>query len=157
MKFTISLLALCGAACALTVSQTFPPAKIDKVVDAAVYISGNATSVETDKRTQGNVYLCTAAFFSGYCVEITGGFSGGCIDLAVDLDNQVSSFGPDQGQLCELFNAHNCQNDGAGTPAWTGPIGYPGVQDLSKSFIDNNGNVNAPFNDIISSYLCNFV
>ncbi|KAJ6590237.1 hypothetical protein B0H10DRAFT_2233724 [Mycena sp. CBHHK59/15] len=136
--------------------------------------------------TLGTVFLCTAAYFSGYCVRITGEFIGGCIDLGVDLDNQVSSFGPgafypfpilpccrsanqldaDPGQTCVLYkhvfhcrqknaaeddgepSAHGCATSGEGTPAWTGPVAYPGVPDLSQSFVGSNGAVNAPFNDI---------
>ncbi|KAJ6541195.1 hypothetical protein DFH09DRAFT_1174736 [Mycena vulgaris] len=156
MKFSISLLALCSAASALTVAvpRNFPPTNIAKVIDASTLIGWNATVTETEKRAQGTVFLCNAAFFSGYCVAITGEFDGGCIDLAADLDNQVSSFGPDQGQRCQLFNAHGCATSGAGTPAWSGPIAFPGIQDFSVSWVDADGKVNAPFNDIISSYRC---
>ncbi|KAJ7438157.1 hypothetical protein FB451DRAFT_1449725 [Mycena latifolia] len=155
MKFSISLLALCSAAAALSLPRAFPPTNIAKVVDAKTLIAGNATvSDTTEKRALGTAYMCTAAFFSGYCVAISGEFNGGCIDLAVDLDNQISSFGPDQGQRCQLFNAHGCATSGEGTPAWSGPIAYPGIQDFSVSWWDANGNLNAPFNDIISSYRC---
>ncbi|KAJ6599523.1 hypothetical protein B0H10DRAFT_721541 [Mycena sp. CBHHK59/15] len=156
MKFSISLLAFCSVVYAATVPRSFPPAHVDKVIDAQAYMAGNDTIVHTDKRALGTVFLCNAAFFSGYCVAITGEFNGGCIDLGVDLDNQVSSFGPDQGQRCQLFNAHGCATSGAGIPAWSGPIAFPGVQDLSQGFIDANGNQNAPFNNIISSYRCNW-
>ncbi|KAJ7260741.1 hypothetical protein C8J57DRAFT_1514674 [Mycena rebaudengoi] len=154
MKFTTSFLALCTVVYAATVPRTFPPVHVDEVIDANAYMSGNTTSVDVEKRALGTVFLCDAAFFSGYCVAITGEFDGGCVDLAADLDNQVSSFGPDQGQRCQLFNAHGCATSGAGTPAWSGPIAFPGVQDLSVSWVDNDGKVNAPFNDIISSYRC---
>jgi hypothetical protein len=122
-------------------------------------------------------------------VAITGGFNGGCIDLAADLNNQVSSFGPgeylapsptsrrshpmfpDPGQICQLFkyvcsaraifamayyppySAHNCATSGEGVPAWSGPIAFPGIKDFSVSWVDTTGFVNAPFNDIISSYM----
>ncbi|KAJ7116212.1 hypothetical protein C8R43DRAFT_960884 [Mycena crocata] len=135
MKFSISLLALCSAACALSVPSagSFPPANVSKVVDA-------------------EVFLCNAAFFSGYCVAITGETNGGCIDLAADLDNQVSSFGRDQGQRCRLFNHHGCSFTGNETPVWSGFITSPGIQDFSVSWFDADGNLNTPFNDIISSY-----
>ncbi|KAJ7157675.1 hypothetical protein C8R43DRAFT_1234565 [Mycena crocata] len=153
MKFSISLLALCGAACALSFPRGYPSSNVAKIVDAQEYMSGNETSIASDveKRTLGTVFMCNAAFFSGYCVGITGAFNGGC-NLGVDLDNQ--SFGP--GQRCQLFNAHDCATSGAGTPAWSGPIAFPGIQDFSVSWVDANGNVNAPFNDIISSYRCNW-
>ncbi|KAJ6607997.1 hypothetical protein B0H10DRAFT_2194594 [Mycena sp. CBHHK59/15] len=38
--------------------------------------------------------------------------------------------------------------------AWTSPVTYRGVDDLSQSFVRSNGAVNAPFNDILSSYRC---
>ncbi|KAJ6568541.1 hypothetical protein B0H19DRAFT_1133489 [Mycena capillaripes] len=153
MKIATSLLALCGVACAMSVSRSFPPAHINMTIDAQAYM-GNEATPGLDKRTLGTSYMCNAAFFSGYCVAITGEFNGGCVDLAVDLDNQISSFGPDRGQRCQLFNAHSCATSGAGTPAWSGFISYPGIQDFSVSWIDADGRVNAPFNDIISSYRC---
>ncbi|KAJ7450833.1 hypothetical protein FB451DRAFT_1410152 [Mycena latifolia] len=152
MKFSITLLALCSAACAMTVPRFFPPADLAKVIDANAYMTGNETSAGADKRALGTAYLCTAAYFSGYCVAITGEYNGGCIDLADDLNNQVSSFGPDQGQRCQLFNAHNCAISGEGIPHWSGIIEYPGIQDFSQYWTDADGTVNAPFNDIISSY-----
>ncbi|KAJ7907668.1 hypothetical protein B0H13DRAFT_2273611 [Mycena leptocephala] len=162
MKFAASLLALCTAsvAYAATVPRTFPPVHVDKVIDVEAYMAGNITSGDVEKRALGTAFLCNAAFFSGYCVAITGAFNGGCVDLGADLDNQVSSFGPGernvyyQGQRCQLFNAHGCATSGAGTPAWSGAVAYPGIQDFSVSWIDQDGNLNAPFNDIISSYRC---
>ncbi|KAJ6603569.1 magnesium transporter NIPA-domain-containing protein [Mycena vulgaris] len=152
MKFGLSLLAFCGSACALSVPSSFPPAHVAKVIGAQAYMAGNETSVATEKRNLGTVFLCNAAFFSGYCVAITGGLNGGCIDLAADLDNQVSSFGPDPGQSCEPFNSHGCGTPGTGA----GFIRFPGVQDFSQSWTDSNGNVHAPFNDVISSYSRSF-
>ncbi|KAF7348699.1 hypothetical protein MVEN_01388700 [Mycena venus] len=80
------------------------------IIDAASYITGaNATVVSGDttiKRTQGNVYLCTAAFWSGYYVLITGACNGGCVNLASDLDNLASSFGPNPSQ-----DSHMCDGD----------------------------------------------
>ncbi|KAJ7923606.1 hypothetical protein B0H13DRAFT_1979686 [Mycena leptocephala] len=154
MKFTLPLLALCTAACALSVPRDFPPAHVDKVIDAEAYMVGNETGNDINKRALGTVYLCNAIFYSGYCVTIPGAFNGECVNLAADLDDQVSSFGPDPGQRCQLFNAHNCATSGAGIPAWSGPIAYPGIADLTVSWIDADGKVNAPFNDIISSYRC---
>ncbi|KAJ7164343.1 hypothetical protein C8R46DRAFT_1099323 [Mycena filopes] len=156
MKFATGLLALCSAACAMSIPGTFPPANLNKTVDAHVYM-GNATTITgISKRTLGTSYMCTAAFFSGYCVAITGETNGGCIDLAADLNNQISSFGPDVGQRCQLFNAHNCATSGEGTPAWSGFISSPGIQDFSVPWVDADGVQNAPFNDIISSYRCTF-
>ncbi|KAJ7359984.1 hypothetical protein DFH08DRAFT_953071 [Mycena albidolilacea] len=150
MKFTLSCLTLLS----VVYAAAFPPAA-DRVVSAEVYMGGNHTSDHINKRTPGNVRLCTAVGFSGYCVTITGGTDGGCIDLAFDLDNLVSSFGPDPNQSCMVFNAHGCADSGP-TPRWAGPIVFPGVRDLTQPFLSPNGHQNAAFNDLISSYSCTF-
>ncbi|KAJ7886572.1 hypothetical protein B0H14DRAFT_2563251 [Mycena olivaceomarginata] len=167
MKFTLSCLTLLSVVYAAAV----PPAA-DRFVSAEVYMGGNHTSDHINKRTPatrrhpsclfGGKWLkytfrrlCTAAGFSGYCVTITGGTDGDCIDLAFDLDNLVSSFGPDPNQSCMVFNAHGCADSGP-TPRWAGPIVFPGVQDLSQPFLSPNGHQNAAFNDLISSYSCTF-
>jgi hypothetical protein len=55
------------------------------------------------KRDAGNVYLCTDANWQGYCVYITDAGSGECVNLASDLNDLVSSFGPDPNQGCYMF------------------------------------------------------
>ncbi|KAJ7255685.1 hypothetical protein C8J57DRAFT_1517977 [Mycena rebaudengoi] len=90
MKFSIPLLALCSAAYALSLPQNA------KVIDAVTYMAGNETDVaKVHKRTPGAVLLCTAAFFKGDCRLITAA-NNFCVDLRPDLDNLVSSFGPDE-------------------------------------------------------------
>jgi hypothetical protein len=72
MKLGISLLALCGAAYALSVPGTFPPANVAKIVNAQVYMGRNQTIIvslpmrnritpsltrqETKKRSLGTMY-----------------------------------------------------------------------------------------------------
>ncbi|KAJ7256940.1 hypothetical protein C8J57DRAFT_1233631 [Mycena rebaudengoi] len=137
MRFSIPLLALCSAAYALSLPQNA------KVIDAVTYMAGNETDVaKIHKRTPGAVLITAANNF--------------CVDLRPDLDNLVSSFGPDPGARCQLFNAHGCALNGEGIPQFSGPIAFPGVNDFSISWLDANGAVNAPFNDIISSYRCTF-
>jgi hypothetical protein len=46
------------------------------------------------------VYLCVAANWQEYCVYITDAGPGECVNLADDLNDQVSSFGPDPNQYC---------------------------------------------------------
>jgi hypothetical protein len=48
-------------------------------------------------------YLCTAANWQLYCVYITDAGPGECVELAGDLDNQVSSVGPDPNQTCVFY------------------------------------------------------
>ncbi|KAJ7914070.1 hypothetical protein B0H13DRAFT_2325661 [Mycena leptocephala] len=172
MKLGISLLALCGVAYALS---TFPPANVAKIVDAQLYMGRNQTNIETEKRNLGTVYLCTAAFFSGYCVAITGGFNGGCIDLAADLNNQVSSFGPgeylapsptsrrshpmfpDPERFSQWLIIHRTVLTIAQLPAKAFLFGLGPSRSrasrISACWVDTTGFVNAPFNDIISSYM----
>ncbi|KAJ7824250.1 hypothetical protein B0H14DRAFT_2597379 [Mycena olivaceomarginata] len=93
-----------------------PPQHVDKVIDAASYkAAANRTVQATDlpgvvrrdalqKRDAGNVYLCTAANWEQYCVYITDAGPGECVNLAGDLNDLVSSFGPDPFQQCYLYS-----------------------------------------------------
>ncbi|KAJ7259279.1 hypothetical protein C8J57DRAFT_1233648 [Mycena rebaudengoi] len=155
MRFSIPLLALCSAAYALSLPQNA------KVIDAVTYMAGNETDVVSspsstayknapDNNSQAKIHKRTPG-----AVLITAA-NNFCVDLRPDLDNLVSSFGPDPGARCQLFNAHGCALNGEGIPQFSGPIAFPGVNDFSISWLDANGAVNAPFNDIISSYRCTF-
>jgi hypothetical protein len=48
-------------------------------------------------------YMCTAAYWQEYCVYITDAGPGECVNLAGDLNNLVSSIGPDPNQECYLY------------------------------------------------------
>ncbi|MCJ1259339.1 hypothetical protein MMC24_007176 [Lignoscripta atroalba] len=90
------------------------------------------------KRADNGVFLCTDRNFSGYCVHIVAPLYK-CVPLGGDLNDLVSSVGPDYG-YCFFFSANGCSDSEGhfGTFA-------PGYSDLSV--------IN--FNDKISSYYCN--
>ncbi|KAJ7314431.1 hypothetical protein DFH08DRAFT_821448 [Mycena albidolilacea] len=160
MKFTL-LTTLSVAAAALAASVT--PAHFN-TIDAATYkaIANGTLSpanlppvgrrTDLQARDAGNVYLCTAANWQQYCVYITDAGPGECVNLAADLNDQVSSFGPDPNQQCYVFAGFDCDP----LSGRIGPISAPGVADLSKSFNTGEEGGGRPFNDVISSYLCNY-
>ncbi|KAJ7312430.1 hypothetical protein DFH08DRAFT_896987 [Mycena albidolilacea] len=153
MKFSIRLLAL--STISIVYGMSVPKYLNAKVVDATSYMAGNDTSAtsDIDRRTPGNVLLCTGPNFTGNCVLITGGVNGGCIDLASDLDNQVRSFGPDPDQTCFVRMGHGCSIQ---IPDPTGPIRFPGVSDFSQTWVDANDQSHPPLGTTTSSYRCNF-
>ncbi|KAF7348754.1 Short chain dehydrogenase [Mycena venus] len=142
--------AIAGALPGVAPASAFPPAHVDLVIDVATYMAhgglANTAAIRRGtqehnivKRTPGNVYLCTEPNFTGYCVYITGAFNGGCVDLAFDLDNKVASFGPDEGQACEIRLDHGCTGNGLSNILW------PGIADLRSPY----GLAN-----VVSSYHC---
>ncbi|KAJ6618531.1 hypothetical protein B0H10DRAFT_1947552 [Mycena sp. CBHHK59/15] len=72
-----------------------------------------------------------------------------CVNLASDLNDQVSSFGPDPNQSCTMFAAANCSPS---LGIAVGPIVAPGVADLSQPFNIGHGQIVNGFNDVLSSY-----
>jgi hypothetical protein len=58
--------------------------------------------VDLSKRADTGVYLCNDRNWTGYCVHITAP-SGTCVPLASDLNDKVSSAGPDAGAICYFF------------------------------------------------------
>ncbi|KAJ7204911.1 hypothetical protein C8J57DRAFT_1673250 [Mycena rebaudengoi] len=125
------------AAVLATTIPAFPPLKVDKVIDAAAYM-GNLTAVESnvEKRTLGNSFLCTGAGFTGNCVLITGEQNGGCVNLGPDLDKQVSSFGPDQGQNCFLWRFPACGSFNSAKDLVQN-VRFPGIANLADVNFDN--------------------
>ncbi|KAJ7631292.1 hypothetical protein DFH06DRAFT_1140545 [Mycena polygramma] len=130
-------------------------------ISAASYNNGTATPAdipgpgrrdELQKRDAGNVYLCTAANWGLYCVYITDAGPGECVNLGPDLNDQVSSFGPDPNQSCYVFAGFDCD----ALSGRVGPIRSPGVADLSKSVNTGEEGGGRPFNDVISSYYCDY-
>ncbi|KAF7356200.1 hypothetical protein MVEN_00951400 [Mycena venus] len=157
MKFSL-FITLCAAAAAFAASVT--PERV-KSVDAATYkLIANGTLSLADipsvgrrdlqKRDAGNVYLCTDANWQGYCVYITDAGPDECVDLAGDLDDLVSSVGPDPNQICTFYIAHNCDflNDQFS-------VRSPGYSDLSRGISVGEGGEHF-FNDQISSYKCHY-
>ena len=61
-----------------------------------------APTPEIEKRATTGVYLCNDRDFKGYCVHINSP-SGTCVPLASDLNDKVSSAGPDQGSFCYFY------------------------------------------------------
>jgi hypothetical protein len=76
--------------------------KITAVIAAILAFSGNsfAAAIETPGTT--SVYLCNDRDFTGYCVDIKSP-SGVCVPLGDDLNDQLSSVGPDQGSFCYFY------------------------------------------------------
>jgi hypothetical protein len=67
---------------------------------AGVALAAPVSDVE--KRATTGVYLCNDRGFTGYCQHITAP-SGTCVPLASDLNDKVSSAGPDVGSFCYFF------------------------------------------------------
>ncbi|KAF7332757.1 Short chain dehydrogenase [Mycena kentingensis (nom. inval.)] len=163
MQFSAILTVLVAGA--VTAASVIPNGHVH-VVDAADYMANglaNATVVkrnlalELTKRTPGNVYFCTDINFAGTCVYITGAFSTGCVELGPDLDNLVSAVGPDEGQVCTLYENHGCPlSIPIGFSRVT--VAFPGVANLGQPFPRDgpSGGPLTTYNDRVSSYSCRF-
>ncbi|KAJ6495517.1 hypothetical protein DFH09DRAFT_1205636 [Mycena vulgaris] len=90
-------------------------------------------------RTQGNVFVCTNADFTGSCTTLHGS-SGQCVNVPLVFNDNISAVGPDSGQDCFFFTDANCGG------SQLGPIRSPGNSNLGGS----------SFNDAISSFHCFF-
>ncbi|TAQ88780.1 hypothetical protein B7494_g2872 [Chlorociboria aeruginascens] len=64
--------------------------------------SAAAIASPVEKRADVSVYLCNDRDFTGYCVDIKSP-SGTCVPLGNDLNNQISSVGPDGSAICYFF------------------------------------------------------
>ncbi|KAJ7277904.1 hypothetical protein C8J57DRAFT_1465739 [Mycena rebaudengoi] len=98
-----------------------------------------ATALPPAPQTPGNVRVCTDAGFTGNCITLNGG-STQCNNFPGDFNDNISSFGPDDGQDCFIFVDAGC------TGAQAGPIRFPGISNLND----------IGFNDKISSWKCFF-
>ncbi|KAF2474991.1 uncharacterized protein BDR25DRAFT_311369 [Lindgomyces ingoldianus] len=99
-----------------------------------------------EKRANHGVYLCVNANFpqdGSLCVHIVAP-AGVCVPLGLDLEDKVSSVGPDQGAYCRFFFDRGCV-DNSGSRHFD--TVFPGVPDLSRLG-------NGASNDQISSYQC---
>ncbi|KAF5372095.1 hypothetical protein D9758_004953 [Tetrapyrgos nigripes] len=135
-----------GVASTPMIATPYSSAQITRVVDFKG--SSNTTAIETRTTDAlGTVLVCIALNFAG-CVLIQTVPNGICVPLGPDLNDFVSSFGPDAGQQCFIFADPGCTGDNRG------PIEFPGVSDLSQSFLTSDGRLNPPFNDVTSSYQC---
>ncbi|KAI0198489.1 hypothetical protein F4808DRAFT_472786 [Astrocystis sublimbata] len=95
------------------------------------------------KRGNAGVYLCVDSHFNGYCVHIVQP-EYQCVNLSGDLNDKVSSLGPDNPKYCLFYGNFNC-NDSEGHFGTFAP----GYDDLSSRSV-----YNGKFNDKISSYIC---
>ncbi|KAJ7251625.1 hypothetical protein C8J57DRAFT_1520436 [Mycena rebaudengoi] len=91
-----------------------------------------ATALPPTPQTPGNVRLCPDVGFNGDCLTVNGG-STQCVNVPGSLNDQISSFGPDDGQDCFIF-------------AYNGPIRIPGISNLND----------VGFNDKMLSWKCFF-
>ncbi|EPQ57620.1 hypothetical protein GLOTRDRAFT_92602 [Gloeophyllum trabeum ATCC 11539] len=88
-------------------------------------------------RAQG-AYYCTDINWGGNC-QYTPDY-GVCVTFGgSDWNDQVSSFGPDQGLECYLYTDWGCTGDVL-------PLEYPGAADLRQY----------SFNDAVSSFACEY-
>jgi hypothetical protein len=71
-------------------------------LSATAVLAAPATDITLDKRATMGVYLCNDRNWQGYCVHIPSAPSE-CVPLAGDLNDLVSSAGPDQGSFCYFF------------------------------------------------------
>ncbi|KAJ7260151.1 hypothetical protein C8J57DRAFT_1514853 [Mycena rebaudengoi] len=132
MKFATALFALVPLVTAL------PPAV--RTVEAEVR---NATALATFEYAPIDTVVCLTVSFSFVCVDAGfqnscatfHGSSGQCVNFPPNLNDVISSFGPDSGQDCFIFVGP--QN---------GPIRNPGIPNLAI----------IGFNDAISSFKCFF-
>ncbi|KAJ7839948.1 hypothetical protein B0H14DRAFT_2587696 [Mycena olivaceomarginata] len=159
--FFVALFLAAGSFAASLSRETFPP-PIIRTIDAARYKAASNGTISVaelfdddkrrdtlQKRDAGNVYLCTAANWKQYCVYITNAGPNECVNLVSDLNDLVSSFGPDPNQSCTMFAAADCNPSVA---LAVGPIVSPGVSDLSQPFNIGQGQIVNGFNDVLSSY-----
>jgi len=102
---------------------------------------------EADAATVG-VYLCTGYSYTGHCVDIKSP-SGTCVPLASDLNNQVSSLGPDGSALCYFYDKPNCDSSGTFFHLSQGVY-----NDLRVTPRNGPAGSTADYDNIISSYAC---
>ncbi|KAJ7464115.1 hypothetical protein FB451DRAFT_1179954 [Mycena latifolia] len=118
MKFSTAFFALVPLVAAL------PPASRSEVESLSA-------------RTVGHVQADFVKTPPAICEHYVAAKSGDCVDFSPEIDNTVSSFGPDAGQQCFIFA------DGGCAGPRVGPIFFPGIPDLST----------IGMNDVISSFL----
>ncbi|CEL63470.1 hypothetical protein RSOLAG1IB_10786 [Rhizoctonia solani AG-1 IB] len=87
----------------------------------------------------GGAFFCSDADFKGQCLYVARFAENQCINFGNEFNNQVTSFGPDQGLACTLYDDWDCKGR---TPG--GVIVYPGVTNLSVY----------GFNDKAKSFRC---
>ncbi|KAI0456707.1 hypothetical protein F5B21DRAFT_502004 [Xylaria acuta] len=66
-------------------------------------VPGEAANGSMKKRADAGVYLCNDSYFNGYCVHIIQP-QFQCVSLSGDLNNKVSSLGPDSPYYCLFYS-----------------------------------------------------
>ncbi|KAK0666595.1 hypothetical protein QBC41DRAFT_338941 [Cercophora samala] len=142
---TTALIALVAAFAGVTTAAP-SPAPAPAVEHLAFNVpapSANSTSLnsrELHKRWDFNVYVTEHDNWNGRN-EVLWWNRGACFSLGNGWDKIITSFGPQEGITCTIYDQHDCR----GSQYW--PIRYPGIPNLH-----NIGNPN--WNDRISSWRC---
>ncbi|KAI1117247.1 hypothetical protein F5Y14DRAFT_448180 [Nemania sp. NC0429] len=147
MQLSGLILAIAGLAPSALAAAVQTTVNLD-VNDASVTVYPNGVPAELkpheaanqslNTRANAGVYLCTDSYFNGYCVHIVQP-EYVCVNLSSDLNDQVSSVGPDSPKYCLFYSAFNCLDSEGHFGTYS-----PGYNDLSA----------LSFNDKISSYIC---
>ncbi|KAJ7253425.1 hypothetical protein C8J57DRAFT_1237237 [Mycena rebaudengoi] len=66
----------------------------------------SSTNVVSPAPAVGNVFICSEPGFTGICVVVHA-TSGQCVNVPASLPS-TSSFGPDPGLVCFVFDQVNC-------------------------------------------------
>jgi len=103
----------------------------------------DVTISELAKRGDAGVYFCNDRNFQGQCVHIVAP-EYTCVGLGPDLNDKVSSVGPDSPKYCLFYSDFNCNDDEGHFGTYS-----PGYSDLSSA-----GSPGSYWNDRISSYVC---
>ncbi|KAG8790314.1 hypothetical protein FRC12_012183 [Ceratobasidium sp. 428] len=75
-----------------------------KVTSPAELDPKNAVEATPSKRAlPGGVFFCTDKDYKGKCVYVNQFNSGQCVGVGPDFNDDVSSFGPDQGLTCTIY------------------------------------------------------
>ncbi|TFK67861.1 hypothetical protein BDN72DRAFT_858832 [Pluteus cervinus] len=107
---------------------------------ASTAFGSNSVYYCTDINWGGDCHLSPPITGEDVCHNIEGGVG--------QFNDQISSFGPDSGLYCIIFNSDNVDRDYNcvfNTNGYMAGITSPGYADLRT----------IGFNDVISSYLCN--
>ncbi|KAK4175811.1 hypothetical protein QBC36DRAFT_353699 [Triangularia setosa] len=147
MKTTSTFITLAASFAALATAAPSPaPAPAQAVNHLAFNVPApekNSTSLDArdlHKRWDFNVYVTEHDNWNGRN-EVLWWNRGQCFSLGNGWDNIITSFGPQEGITCTIYDEHNC----VGSQYW--PVRYPGIPNLK-----NIGNPN--WNDRISSWRC---
>ncbi|KAK4160697.1 hypothetical protein QBC43DRAFT_337980 [Cladorrhinum sp. PSN259] len=139
---TFSILAAIAAFAGLAVAVPAPnPAAAPSSEPVAVGLQAQPTAAiaVVDKRATAHVFVTSDINFAGRQENLQIS-TGVCLTLGNGWPNTISSFGPDSGLTCNVFDNDGCNNSAGSV---TG-IRFPGVSDLNTF----------GFNDRINSFVC---